>query len=594
MILTRFRVQNFRSFIDSGWIECLNVTAIAGVNEAGKSNLLRALWKLKPAFRSDNKITHNDLPIDCFDKIMDAEEMPIFITAEFKLRPYDKELIAKKFGSAVNFDYVTVSRYLSGKYKVDYPKKIDDGIRNKLDDFIIKNMPGFIYYSNYGNLDSNIYLPQMLAKFNKSGVNTISKSKRRTVKLLLMYIGITPEMLACDAPVLEQASKTQLRLTADQLHELLVKQERYKKLFKEAGERLSREFNQWWHQGKYKFEFAFDNGNLTIFVTDAEGIRAPLDERSVGMQWFLSFFLVFTLESQLFYTNTIMLLDESGATLHGLAQRDLVDFFDELSKTNQIIYSTHSSFMLPAEHLNRTRIVYKDSKGHSVVTGDLNAKTNAGKSALIPITTAVNLQVSNAVLKDCTPVIVLSEVDNIYLNMMKSYLIENNMVSPELVMAPPVFITATESGVEGTAQILSKDKSLPCVYLEANGEMDSIADVLKSNVYSNQKEKIINTSNIGSFETLEDLIPYEIFAQSCGNYLVGIFGQEFAVRTSKPFIKQLEECKHVKPLPSNYRLVMAEMTVDYIERNKKKLKSLKNAARTWEKLFEKFIKVAKN
>lgn len=166
------------------------------------------------------------------------------------------------------------------------------------------------------------------------------------------------------------------------------------------------------------------------------------------------------------------------------------------------------------------------------------------------------------------------------------------MVSPELIKTPPVFITATESGVEGTAQILSKDKSLPCVYLEANGEQDNIADVLKSNVYSSQKEKIVSTSSIGNFETLEDLIPYEIFAQSCGNYLVGIFGQEFAVRTSQPFIKQLDKCKRLKALPTNYRQVMAEMTVDYIERNKKKLKSLKNAARTWEKLFDKFIKVS--
>ena len=58
MKLKLFRVQNFRSFLDSGWINCQDITAIAGVNEAGKSNLLKALWKLKPAFQSDNKISH--------------------------------------------------------------------------------------------------------------------------------------------------------------------------------------------------------------------------------------------------------------------------------------------------------------------------------------------------------------------------------------------------------------------------------------------------------------------------------------------------------------------------------------------------------
>ena len=92
-----FRVQNFRSFIDSGWIKCQDVTAIAGTNEAGKSNLLKALWKLKPAFRADNKIVRGDLPFDKFNAIMDSEKMPEFITARFKLRPIDKEQISKKF-----------------------------------------------------------------------------------------------------------------------------------------------------------------------------------------------------------------------------------------------------------------------------------------------------------------------------------------------------------------------------------------------------------------------------------------------------------------------------------------------------------------
>ena len=84
MKLKLFRVQNFRSFLDSGWINCQDITAIAGVNEAGKSNLLKALWKLKPAFQSDNKISHSDLPRDRFNEIMDSEQMPVFVSARFK------------------------------------------------------------------------------------------------------------------------------------------------------------------------------------------------------------------------------------------------------------------------------------------------------------------------------------------------------------------------------------------------------------------------------------------------------------------------------------------------------------------------------
>ena len=39
MKLVRYRVMNFRSVKDSGWINCDDVTTLVGINEAGKSNL---------------------------------------------------------------------------------------------------------------------------------------------------------------------------------------------------------------------------------------------------------------------------------------------------------------------------------------------------------------------------------------------------------------------------------------------------------------------------------------------------------------------------------------------------------------------------
>ena len=46
MKLQRFKVANFRSVIDSGWITVDDVTTLVGINESGKSNILLALWKL--------------------------------------------------------------------------------------------------------------------------------------------------------------------------------------------------------------------------------------------------------------------------------------------------------------------------------------------------------------------------------------------------------------------------------------------------------------------------------------------------------------------------------------------------------------------
>lgn len=61
MTLKRFRVTNFRSIIDSGWVECDDVTSLVGINEAGKSNVILALWKLKPVRDGEIDMLH-DMP----------------------------------------------------------------------------------------------------------------------------------------------------------------------------------------------------------------------------------------------------------------------------------------------------------------------------------------------------------------------------------------------------------------------------------------------------------------------------------------------------------------------------------------------------
>lgn len=62
MKLDRFRVTHFRSIINSGWIDCDDVTTLVGINESGKSNVLLALWKLNPARGGQIDPLH-DLPV---------------------------------------------------------------------------------------------------------------------------------------------------------------------------------------------------------------------------------------------------------------------------------------------------------------------------------------------------------------------------------------------------------------------------------------------------------------------------------------------------------------------------------------------------
>ncbi|MBR1925605.1 MAG: AAA family ATPase [Clostridia bacterium] len=588
MKLKMFRVQNFRSFSDSGWITCQDITAVTGVNEAGKSNLLKALWKLKPAFQTDNKILNSDLPRDRIDELMDAERLPEFVSAKFKLETRDLSLLRKYFPTIHPFDFVTITRTLSGKYFVDVPVVVPEEKKEKLNEFIIKIMPGFIYYSNYGNLDSNIYLPQMLSSFNKKGVNALTPAKKRTIKLLLMYVGITPEMLKEDLPLLFSEAKNE-KLTSTQLSELTKKKEEYQKLFDNAGIRLSQEFSEMWRQGDYKFQFIFEGDSLEILVTDSMGNSAPLEERSVGMQWFLSFFLVFSLESRLFYTNTILLLDESGMTLHGLAQQDLVHFMEQLSQKNQIVYTTHSSFMIPTEHLNRAKVVYKDKFGHSMVSNELKLnKEQSNKASLLPVQSAVGIEVSRSILNSCDPIIVMSESDQYLLTTMKNYLTGRGKIKTNNDV---VFVSAGINGVDGIAQILSEDSELPKVFLSDLKTTEKVFKYLTSNTYFDEQKKIIKLSDFGKFETLEDVIPYELFARAAGSYLIRILDANFELETGKPFICQVEEYakQNDYTLPANYRDEIAKRIKSFISKNFKEIKIDRPVKKLWINIVEKLI-----
>src|SRR6266481_9534618 len=82
MKLLKFRVTNFRSVDDSGWIDVDEVSALIGTNESGKTNLLIPLWKLNPA-KNGEISPIADYPRKQYHEIRAMDKKPIFITAEF-------------------------------------------------------------------------------------------------------------------------------------------------------------------------------------------------------------------------------------------------------------------------------------------------------------------------------------------------------------------------------------------------------------------------------------------------------------------------------------------------------------------------------
>jgi len=56
--------------------------------------------------------------------------------------------------------------------------------------------------------------------------------------------------------------------------------------------------------------------------------------------------------------------------MHGTAQAKIVKFLEKLSLDNQLLYTTHSPFMIDVDHLERARAVYEGQDGSTKITED--------------------------------------------------------------------------------------------------------------------------------------------------------------------------------------------------------------------------------
>lgn len=550
MLLIKFRVTEFRSVQDSGWIDAEQITALIGTNESGKTNLMLPLWKLNPA--ADGHIDlQADLPRDKFHIYRNASPKLIFIRAQFALNPEEQAELAKIIQCDVtSVSEVVVAKDFDENYTYQFPNEPiheneDDAfvLIEGVEEFIKSNMPKFVYYSNYGNLDSQIYLPQVLQNVNKTDLGVKDAAKARTLKTLFKYVDLDPKEIT-EMGAEANSNSAQIEATADKKKEREI-------LLSSAAASFTKSFNEWWKQGNYTFDFKADGNYFRIWVSDSvrpEPIE--LEARSTGLQWFFSFYLVFLVESELHHKNAILLLDEPGLTLHPLAQKDLFIFFENLSQNNQIIYTTHSPFMVDYNHLERVRSVYVDSTGKTVASSDLRAaERQKGKNqpqSIYPAHAALGLSVSDTLLINCNPILVEGESDQLYLSALKNLLISKGKISPlkEIVFIP----TGGVKGIKATSAILSGANEVkPPVLIDGDKPGVKMHNELKADFYAADTDKLIMVtafSDVPEAE-MEDLLPKAKLAKIIARFLPRPedTDEEFddVVVDDKPICNQIEE-----------------------------------------------------
>lgn len=407
MKLEKVRVTNFRSVDDSGEFGVEQVTCLVGKNEAGKSALLLALAALNP---------HEATPVT-LDKERDyprryltmyASRHPdkdaVAVETHWILDDAEKKGVEALLGPGVlkstavkvlrrygakdieyegpDIDFSVAISHLLQKFSLDETEKepltkvtttsaltevlgkiaTPTANQKALKDHLAKEgsatsqvhklvgraLPKFMYFSSYDRMDGAVQLENAKSLIAN---NQLRLDQNRGIRLFvefLQYAGVSIDDIVS-----------------------ITTYETFNAKLQAASNNITDQILEYWTQNpdlsvEVRVEQArpgdpppFNSGMVARarIVNALHRVDTPFSERSAGFVWFFSFLVKFA-QVKNDSSPVVLLLDEPGLTLHGKAQGELLRFFDEkLAPHHQLIFSTHSPFMVPADKLASVRVV---------------------------------------------------------------------------------------------------------------------------------------------------------------------------------------------------------------------------------------------
>lgn len=232
--------------------------------------------------------------------------------------------------------------------------------RDDIGKHLMSKLPLFVYFSSYFSVRPRIHLNR-LADREESGEIDLDYDFGNLQ--LLKFLGFTARELSdmdsaapekgvnYDSDVQEQ-ERYKAALAA---HERKLTER--KRALQTAGARLTADIRRVWNDDTLTLRLDVDGQYLQTLVEDELGIPVELDQRSEGFRWLVSFFVVFHAQAKDDLRNAVLLLDEPGLSLHALKQQEFRKTVSALAEGNQIIYTTHSPFMVGADELDLVRVV---------------------------------------------------------------------------------------------------------------------------------------------------------------------------------------------------------------------------------------------
>jgi predicted ATP-dependent endonuclease of OLD family len=364
-----------------------------------------------------------------------------------------------------------------------------------LQNFISSELhPRFVYFSDYkkiyGNINLNEYLREEKGERQDSIEFVEEFDKAETVRNLF-YLA---------------------ELDIKELDEVKESPSKCIKLLNAASNRLTKKLNPAWKGDPIHVDLRYNPGNImSVVISDVhkDGTitnTGLLNRRAEGFKWTFSFIVNFAAETQRAeLKEAILLLDEPARNLHPTQQMGISDLLKNLAGSNQVLYATHSPFMIFDYTPGNLLVVELDKRKHlSRIFYDY---WNADDKTLTPILYGlcrgqVESIVDREIGTNSRPIIIVETMsDAMYLNAFDKFLQDPNIsMNPLNVIAAYnknsvlplaifyrnhgyrtfVLLDNSEESKQISAQLVSNEfSSIQTIFFEREGKkLESIEDYI--------------------------------------------------------------------------------------------------------------------
>ena len=375
---------------------------------------------------------------------------------------------------------------------------IENTERISIEQFILDNLhPRFVYFSDYKKILGNINLNQFINESTKSeagGIEYLEEFDRTETVRNLLYLA---------------------ELEIGKLDELKHSPSKLIKFLNTASKKLTERLNPSWKGEPINVELRFNPGNiLSVVISDVhkDGTitnMGLLNRRAEGFKWIFSFIVNFAAETQKAELNeAILLLDEPARNLHPTQQRGISDLLKNLAGLNQVLYATHSPFMIFDYTPGNLLVVELDQKKHlSRIYYDY---WNADDDTLTPILYGLAKGLVDSIIdreigRNSRPLIIVETIsDTMYLNAFDKFLQD-----PNISMNPLNVVPAYNKNSVLPLSIFYRNHGYNTfILLDNDYESKRIAEQLKSNNFSSAQTIFFEKE--GEFlQSIEDYIVVE-------------------------------------------------------------------------------------